>query len=145
MFGAESDDTESKSRAPERWVVDPTTRPAHDPRDAVDPVYRFRRRAAGFGADLTAPVVCSGITVDLDRYEVTVGGRPVRLTPRQVEVLALFVAAPNRLWTRQEIAWVTDTHARSARAIDTLLVRLRHRIGERLWKVVPGRGWHFDP
>jgi DNA-binding response OmpR family regulator len=85
------------------------------------------------------------VRVDLDRYEVSVGARHVTLSARQIEVLALFVAAPHRLWTRQEIAWVTNTQARSARAIDIVLVRLRQRVGQRLWTVVPGRGWRFEP
>jgi DNA-binding response OmpR family regulator len=143
MTGPEDDEGKSPGQA--RWVIDPTRMPDIDARDAVDPVYRFRRRAAAFGVDLTTAVESAGIRVDLDSYEVTDGTSPVSLTPRQVEVLALFVAAPHRLWTRQELAWVTDTHARNARAIDTLLVRLRHRLGRSLWKAVPGRGWRFNP
>ena len=54
----------------------------------------FPARAADAGANLTAPLVSGTLVVDLAGYLVTLEGRQLELSPRQVELLALFVAAP---------------------------------------------------
>jgi two-component system KDP operon response regulator KdpE len=58
------------------------------------------RRAAGPAADAGGRVTAGPLVLDTARHEVTVGGRRVDLTPREFEVLRLFLAHPGRLVTR---------------------------------------------
>ena len=58
------------------------------------------RRAAGPAADVGGRVTVGPLVLDAARHEVTVGGRRVDLTPREFEVLKLFLAHPGRLVTR---------------------------------------------
>ena len=66
----------------------------------------FSIRAAEAGAPLTAPLAVGDLTVDLEAYVVTLGGETVQLSPRQVELLALFLAAPHKVWSREQLHWV---------------------------------------
>ena len=57
------------------------------------------RRAAGPAADATGTVELGSLTLDIARHTVTVAGQPVRLTPREFEVLKVLVAHAGRLVT----------------------------------------------
>ena len=58
------------------------------------------RRAAGPTADASGRVRVGSLVLDSLRHEVTVGGTRVDLTPREFEVLRVFLAHPGRLVTR---------------------------------------------
>jgi hypothetical protein len=75
----------------------------------------FLGRAAEAGVMIDTPVVNGALVVDLTGYTVTLDGVLLDLSPRQVELLALFLAAPGRVWSRDQLHWVCwdDTmHAR---------------------------------
>lgn len=57
------------------------------------------RRAAGPAADATGDVRVGELTLDVARRRVTVGSRPVHLTPREYEVLKVLVMHAGRLVT----------------------------------------------
>jgi two-component system KDP operon response regulator KdpE len=57
------------------------------------------RRAAGPAADPTGRVDLGALSLDVARHVVEVRGRPVRLTPREFEVLKVLVAHAGRLVT----------------------------------------------
>jgi two-component system KDP operon response regulator KdpE len=57
------------------------------------------RRAAGPAADASGIVGLGSLTLDIARHTVTVAGQPVRLTPREFEVLKVLVAHAGRLVT----------------------------------------------
>lgn len=101
----------------------------------------FRRRAATIGLDVPAELNFLGIVVDLDRYDVHLHGYPVALSPRQIELLAVFLGAPNRVWHRTELAWLLGLEVASPRSIDVRLSRIRHTLGQDLFRSVRGRGW----
>ncbi|HET9520168.1 MAG TPA: response regulator transcription factor [Candidatus Limnocylindrales bacterium] len=61
------------------------------------------RRAAGPAADVGGRVTTGPLVLDAVRHEVTVSGRRVDLTPREFEVLKLFLAHPGRLVTRGRV------------------------------------------
>jgi two-component system, OmpR family, KDP operon response regulator KdpE len=61
------------------------------------------RRAAGPAADVGGRVTAGPLVLDAVRHEVTVSGRRVDLTPREFEVLKLFLAHPGRLVTRGRV------------------------------------------
>ncbi|MDT7536781.1 MAG: hypothetical protein QOI82_366 [Actinomycetota bacterium] len=101
----------------------------------------FLDRAAALQLDLTEPVTAAGIVVDLSSYTAEIDGASVVLPPRQVEILALFVARPGRVWSRDELHWVCWGHQGAGRRIDVQLSRLRTGAGRELFRTVRHRGW----
>jgi DNA-binding response OmpR family regulator len=101
----------------------------------------FLDRAAALKVDLAEPVSAAGINVDLSSYTVEIDGAPVVLPPRQVEILALFVGRPGRVWSRDELHWVCWGHSGEGRRIDVQLSRLRSGAGRELFRTVRHRGW----
>ena len=101
----------------------------------------FLDRAAALQVDLAEPVSAAGINVDLSSYTVEIDGAPVVLPPRQVEILALFVGRPGRVWSRDELHWVCWGHSGEGRRIDVQLSRLRTGAGRELFRTVRHRGW----
>jgi DNA-binding response OmpR family regulator len=108
--------------------------PARSGKDFVD-------RAAALGVDLAQPVEAAGINVDLLTYTAVVDGGVVALPPRQVEILALFVGQPGRVWSRDELHWACWGHSGTGRRIDVQLSRLRSSAGRDLFRTVRHRGW----
>jgi two-component system alkaline phosphatase synthesis response regulator PhoP len=117
--------------------VQTETLPARSGRDFLD-------RAGAFDVDLTGPVTAAGITVDLSAYRAEIDGTAVVLPPRQVEILALFVSTPGRVWSRDELHWACWGHSGSGRRIDVQLSRLRASAGRELFRTVRHRGWALD-
>jgi DNA-binding response OmpR family regulator len=101
----------------------------------------FLDRAAALHVDLAGPVSAAGIDVDLSSYTVEIDGEAVVLPPRQVEILALFVGKPGRVWSRDELHWVCWGHSGQGRRIDVQLSRLRSGAGRELFRTVRHRGW----
>jgi DNA-binding response OmpR family regulator len=101
----------------------------------------FLDRADALGLDLREPVTAAGITVNVSTYTVVVDGVIVDLPPRQVEILALFVGRPGRVWSRDELHWACWGHSGSGRRIDVQLSRLRGSAGRDLFRTVRHRGW----
>jgi len=104
----------------------------------------FLDRAAALSVDVSEPVSAAGITVDLSTYTVVVDGLTIVLPPRQVEILALFVGRPGRVWSRDELHWACWGHSASGRRIDVQLSRLRASAGRELFRTVRHRGWALE-
>lgn len=91
-----------------------------------------------------------GLTVDLLRREVLVGGRPVELTAREFEVLALLASYPGRVYGREQIMahlWGGDFYG-EARAADVPVQHIRKKIevdpkNPRFIETVRGAGYKF--
>ena len=122
---------------PTTWARPPRGLPARSGAAFVD-------RAAALTVDVTEPVSAAGITVDLTTYTVVIDGVVVPLPPRQVEILALFVARPGRVWSRDELHWACWGHSASGRRIDVQLSRLRASAGRELFRTVRHRGWALE-
>ena len=105
----------------------------------------FVGRAAEAGVELTGPLEAGVLVVDLDAYAVTVEGRDLPLSPRQVELLALFLAAPRKVWSREQLHWVCWGDTAASRRVDVQLCRLRARTGLDLFRNVRDRGWTLRP
>jgi DNA-binding response OmpR family regulator len=101
----------------------------------------FLDRAAALHVDLAEPVSAAGIAVDLGSYTVEIDGQPVVLPPRQVEILALFVGRPGRVWSRDELHWGCWGRSGEGRRIDVQRSRLRSGAGRELFRTVRHRGW----
>ena len=101
----------------------------------------FAGRAADAGVDLSGPLQSGGLVVDLSGYVVTVDGAELDLSPRQVELLALFLAAPRKVWSRDQLHWICWGDTSPSRRVDVQLCRLRAKTGLDLFRNVRDRGW----
>jgi two-component system alkaline phosphatase synthesis response regulator PhoP len=67
------------------------------------------------------------LEIDRERFEVTVGGRAIDLTPKEFELLATLVAVPGRVFRRDELldlVWGHDGFV-EPRTVDVHMARLR--------------------
>ncbi|HEX6031224.1 MAG TPA: sensor domain-containing protein, partial [Tepidiformaceae bacterium] len=72
-----------------------------------------------------------GLMVDVSMRRVRVNGRPVELTPKEFDLLALFAQNPGRPFARDELLdriWRNDYEV-TDRTIDTHVQRLRKKLG----------------
>jgi DNA-binding response OmpR family regulator len=105
----------------------------------------FVGRARQVGVTLDGQLGNGGLHVDLAAYAVTLAGEAVELSPRQVELLALFLAAPRKVWSRDQLHWVCWGDTSASRRVDVQLCRLRQRTGMDLFRNVRDRGWALRP
>ena len=87
------------------------------------------------------PLTAGSLEVDLGGYVVTIDGEPVDVSPRQVELLALFLAAPRKVWSRDQLHWIAWGDTTPSRRVDVQLCRLRAKTGLDLFRNVRDRGW----
>lgn len=76
-------------------------------------------------------IIYEGITMDLDRKKCTVDGEEVPFTKLEFEVLALLLASPGQVFSREKIlrmAWPGDTIVLD-RTVDVNITRIRKKIG----------------
>ncbi len=105
----------------------------------------FTSRAADAGVALTGPLAIGPLAVDLAGYLVTLDGVELDVSPRQVELLALFLAAPRKVWSRDQLHWVCWGDTTPSRRVDVQLCRLRAKTGLDLFRNVRDRGWALRP
>ena len=88
---------------------------------------------------------------DLHTGDLRKGGRPVRLRGRPFDILALLLAQPGELVTRDELRdrlWSADTFVDFDHGLNTAVNRLRETLGDsaespRFVETVPRRGYRF--
>jgi DNA-binding response OmpR family regulator len=117
----------------------------------VHAVYRRRRVeqhpvAGGAPPGAGDVVVLDGVTIDLDRHTVTVGGRAVVLTRKEFQVLALLASSGGAVCTRSRI--VAEVWGRSwpgaSRSLDVHVATLRTKLGRAdLVQTVRGVGYRL--
>jgi two-component system response regulator RegX3 len=98
------------------------------------------------------PVHVGPITVDFTRREVRVNGRPVHMSRREFDVLAVLASPPGQVRTRDELIdrlW-SNKDLSDTRTLDTHIRRLRTKIEPdpskpRYLITVRGIGFRFDP
>ena len=94
--------------------------------------------------------VAGELSVDADRREVTLAGTPLRLKPREFDVLWLFVRNEGRVFTRDQLiesVWGFDYEG-DPRTVDVHVRRLRRALGDsaaapRYLHTVHGLGYKF--
>jgi DNA-binding response OmpR family regulator len=111
----------------------------------VSAVLRRRGPVAASG-DPGDVVEVDGVSVDLQRHAVTVAGRPVVLTRKEFQVLALLAGARGAVCTRNRI--VTEVWGRSwagaNRTLDVHVATLRTKLGRPdLVQTVRGVGYRL--
>ena len=88
------------------------------------------------------------VEVDLPRMRVTVGGRPVELTPTEFQLLAAMAREPGRVFTRGQLLDAVHGVAFESyeRAVDAHVKNLRKKIEPRPPRyllTVHGVGYRF--
>ena len=91
------------------------------------------RRAAGPAADAGGRVVVGTLVLDAIAHEVTVGGEPIELTPREFEVLRVLLAQRGRLVTRGRLlraVWGT-AYAGEDHYVHVYVSQVRRKLADR--------------
>ena len=73
------------------------------------------------------------LRLNLKAYEVHIGDEPVKMTPREVELLAFLMKHASEVVSREQIldaVWGYDYYG-DVRAVDTLLARIRGKLPEK--------------
>lgn len=101
------------------------------PKEVVTRVKTVLRRSAPKSG--TPKLLCIGnLKVNPKAYEVSIGDTPVKMTPREVELLAFLMSRAGEVASREEIldaVWGIDYYG-DVRAVDTLLARIRSKVPE---------------
>jgi DNA-binding response OmpR family regulator len=96
---------------------------------------RAEQLAAAKLAAASAPapsdlIEVAGLSIDLQRHEAKVGGRPVELTAKEFELLAHFARSPGRVFTRTQLldqVW-GYSHSGYEHTVNSHINRLRNKI-----------------
>jgi two-component system KDP operon response regulator KdpE len=107
---------------------------------------RHRHQAAGETATLTA----GGLFIDTVAHQVTRGGEPVKLTPKEFELLALLVRNAGRVLTHRQILSAVwgPAHVEDTQYLRVLIGQLRQKIeadpsAPKLIETEPGIGYRL--
>jgi DNA-binding response OmpR family regulator len=97
------------------------------PRELLARLRAVLRRSKTTGGGKHRRVVVGDLEVDSERFQVSVRGKPVDLTPKEFELLATLVEAPGRVFRRDELldrVWGREGFV-EPRTVDVHLARLR--------------------
>lgn len=101
------------------------------PREMVARVRALLRRAAAQSNAVDQPAYNKGeLNIDYSTYDVSVAGKPVKLTLKEFELLRFLVQNPNRVLNRDQLldrVWGGDTFV-TPRTVDVHIRRLRKAI-----------------
>ncbi len=112
------------------------------------------RRAAGPGADEEGRLRAGPVVLDVLRHEVTVGGVPADLTPREFEILRILMASPGRLITHGRLLRAVwgESYQGERHYVHVQVSQLRRKlaaldptgVARRLIVTEPGVGYRVD-
>jgi DNA-binding response OmpR family regulator len=92
------------------------------------------------------------VELDLVARRALVGGKPITLTAREFDLLAWFVAHPDRVFSREQLMEAVwgSRYFGTARTVDNFVARLRAHVGDdadapRHLETVRGVGYRFNP
>lgn len=88
------------------------------------------------------------ITIDTQKYRVTIDGQPITLVPREFQLLEFFMRHPNQVFSPEALldrVWPSDSEA-STEALRTALKRLRKKVDPEgdLIRTVHGVGYILE-
>lgn len=95
--------------------------------------------------EVKQPLVYGDFSLDEETYTLTKGDKQYVLTKKEYELLSLLLSAPNRLFSREEIAthiW-SDPAVAHSRTIDVHIGKLRDKLGQTRIKTAKGVGYRL--
>ncbi len=119
-------------------------------RKVIARVKALLRRSSSERAAQTGRLEWGGITMDVDRHEVSSGGRRVELTPTEFTLLELMMRRPGKALTRDYLLdRVWDGYYGSSKTLDVHIRHLREKLetdpsNPRLIKTVRGVGYRLE-
>jgi DNA-binding response OmpR family regulator len=128
MLTARVDETD-KLIGLELGADDYVTKP-FSPRELVARVRAVLRRVGGEQEKAPLPIVSGGVTIDLERRQVTVDGQIADLTPTEFDLLTVLARTPGRVFTRLELLDRVQGYAFEGyeRTVDAHIKNLRQKI-----------------
>jgi len=122
------------------------------PRELVARVRAVLRRTGREAGEAEPETLLQGdIAADMAAREVTVGGEPLHLTATEFHLLVLFMEAPGRVLSREQIIQGAFGNAFEGfdRTVDTHISNLRKKLsevsgGKQYVHTVYGMGYRFD-
>lgn len=104
---------------------------------------RLRLRAA---SGIPAPMVLGhgGLSVEIDRGEVTVDGHPVALSPTEYALLLALLTRPGEVVSHEELAEQAWSEPVSANLVQVYISYLRRKIGPERIRTVRGAGYLLE-
>jgi two-component system, OmpR family, phosphate regulon response regulator PhoB len=118
------------------------------PKELVARVRAVLRRARP--GEATRPLAAGSVRLDTSRHLVTVGGRPVELTPKEFDLLHALLEAGGRVLSREHLLNRVWGYARAdeieSRTVDVHIRRLRSKLGpeERRITTIKGVGYRLE-
>ncbi|MCL6611729.1 MAG: response regulator transcription factor [Peptococcaceae bacterium] len=110
-----------------------------DPREVAARVRaRLRKKDSGGDAAGRDVLVAGDLSLDKKKYEVVCRGRPVTLTPKEIQLLHYLMLNKNMVLTREQIlekVWGYD-YVGETRTVDMHVKKIRE-------KLQPGAGWEI--
>lgn len=138
---------EDKIRGLESGADDYVTKP-FSPRELVARVKAVLRRAGRPGGE--PRIALGGIVLDMDQHRVSIGDRPLLLSPTEYRLLEFFMTHPDKVYSRSQLldqVWGRSTYIED-RTVDVHIRRLRKALaeygGEELVQTVRGFGYRFS-
>ena len=112
----------------------------------ISKVNSLLRRIHVFAPDSTV-FQAGNITIDRERYLITIDGNEIQLARKEFELLSMLAAKPGKVFTRDEIlkrVWDDDVVV-GERTIDVHIRKIREKTGTDHLKTIKGIGYKFDP
>jgi DNA-binding response OmpR family regulator len=121
------------------------------PRELVARVKAILRRGRPEAPDQKKVLSFGGLILDLEKHKVTLEGRPVLLTPHEFKLLQTLMAAPGKVFTREELLdrlYPRKEATVIGRVVDVHMGKLRQKIEKdpsnpRYILTVRGIGYQF--
>jgi DNA-binding response OmpR family regulator len=143
-------ETEDKVSGLEMGADDYITKP-FEMKEVLARIEAVLRRTSGATAEKKARrLVFDQLIIDMDAFELSVGGKKIDTPPKEMELLFHLASSPNRVYTRNQLldeVWGFDYFGDS-RTVDVHVKRLREKLEgvSEAWslKTVWGVGYKFE-
>jgi DNA-binding response OmpR family regulator len=127
--------------------ADTYIRKPFNPRELVAQVGAMLRLSRAASAPAPQPVLNVGtLSVDSARKSISVGGKPVDLTPAEFCILSMLVQHKGSVVSREDLLHATGETDAILRVVDVHITSIRHKLGEasRLVRTSRGFGYYVD-
>jgi DNA-binding response OmpR family regulator len=107
----------------------------------------LRRAGAPQAGPLPKRIEAAGLKIDGEKHSATYHGKPIRLQPKEFEILSLLAAHPGRALSRPFLIENSSSFGLevSTRSLDTHIKNIRKKLGagSKLIETVPKLGYKF--